>query len=101
MAHAIVESSWAKLTSAIQDGAAPAPRHPDLTSDLRKMLEALDVVRPLLEEAERRSLLKEALRIRNAAVRICDLVDELHHDSWAPADGKVLWNSSRSSSGRV
>ncbi|XP_045088419.1 uncharacterized protein [Aegilops tauschii subsp. strangulata] len=89
MAHAIVESSWAKLTSAIQDGAAPAPRHPDLTSDLRKMLEALDVVRPLLEEAERRSLLKEALRIRNAAVRICDLVDELHHDSWAPADGKV------------
>jgi hypothetical protein len=53
MAEAIVQSSCAKLRSAIAVGG-------DATGDLQEIMEDLEAILPMLEDAERQSLRDEA-----------------------------------------
>lgn len=97
MAQAIVQTSYTKLRSAIDDEATT--RRWNLTHDLQQMLEALEAIKPLLDDAERRSLKKRppepevrewVRRVRKNAYLISDMVDELRDTRGAsPAAGKV------------
>ncbi|XP_037482979.1 putative disease resistance protein RGA3 [Triticum dicoccoides] len=79
MAQAIVERACAKLRSAIGDEAAVGS---NFTGDLRDMLERLQAIQPLLDEADMQLLwdieVGESLQcVLSAAYKAIDTVDEL------------------------
>lgn len=90
MAHAIVHRSCTKLRSAIRDEAIMRRK---FTGDLEEILTALEEIQPDLEEAERQSWWRAAVRnwlmqVRKASYDIWDMVDELQQET-SSAAGKM------------
>uniref|UniRef100_A0ACD5WLI6 Uncharacterized protein n=1 Tax=Avena sativa TaxID=4498 RepID=A0ACD5WLI6_AVESA len=86
MSQAIVQRACAKLRSAIGD--EPVLRL-NFTGDLQEMLDALEIIQPVLEKAEMQLLGRNfstgwLQQVRHAAYRIMDMVDELQ-DTRQPA----------------
>jgi hypothetical protein len=79
MSQAIVRRTCAKLRSTIGDEAVVRL---NFTGDLREMLDALEVIQPVLEKAEMLLLYRVfstrwLQQVRHAAYKIMSMVDEL------------------------
>uniref|UniRef100_A0A453ACF4 Disease resistance N-terminal domain-containing protein n=1 Tax=Aegilops tauschii subsp. strangulata TaxID=200361 RepID=A0A453ACF4_AEGTS len=79
MAQALVQRACAKLRSALGDEAVVRLNFP---ADLRDMLEALEAIQPVLDEAEMRLLRDEWVarwlqRALSVAYKTIDIVDDL------------------------
>jgi hypothetical protein len=86
MAQLLVPRACSKLKSSIGDKAVVRL---NFTGDLQEMLDALEVIQPLLEEAEMQMLdtnyrMEWLQHVNYAAYRIMAMVDELQ-DTTAPA----------------
>jgi hypothetical protein len=90
MTQVLVQRACAKLRTAIGDEAVVRL---NFTGDLREMLDKLEVIKPVLEQAETQLICRDVntewlLFVRDAAYKIMDMVDELQ-DATAPAAATV------------